>query len=216
MLFSRIIEFSDVSFSISVLTENKFSFSPELNGSISLGFWIFGACWRSSRHCGDLFWRFGVASSFINRWKCCLIFNVGTVVVQLSRSHCGAMNWSFVSRCRMQRKSLLYVNSWEKQEITTAEETDKLLWSSPSPDLSDSLGLEHQHLFCRCCGVVIIVKVILVFVEVVQFRIQWLNEQLQARQTFLDIAMSTNLVQCWCSQAYYWLWCCVTSSWCSA
>ena len=70
-------------------------------------------------------------------------------------------------------------------------------WIRGTPDLSDSSKIEHQILLCQYCDVVHLVEVELLFVEVDQFLVQWLIEQLEILQTSLDIAVSrTNPVKC--------------------
>ena len=55
--------------------------------------------------------------------------------------------------------------------------------------MSESLIIEHQLLLCHYCDVVLPVKVLLLFVEVDQFLVQWLNEQLNILRTSVDIAV---------------------------
>ena len=59
-------------------------------------------------------------------------------------------------------------------------------WIRGSLDVSDSLIIEHQMLLCSYC-VVVLLEVLLIFVEVVQFLVQWLIEQLEILQASLGI-----------------------------
>ena len=62
-------------------------------------------------------------------------------------------------------------------------------WIRGIPDLSESLVIDHQFSLCHCCGVVLLVEVLLLFVEVDQFLVQRLIEQLEILRTFVDIAV---------------------------
>ena len=53
---------------------------------------------------------------------------------------------------------------------------------------------KSQILLCHSFDVVLLVEVPLLFVEVVQFLVQLLNEQLEILLTFLDIAVSPELI----------------------
>ena len=55
--------------------------------------------------------------------------------------------------------------------------------------LSDSLRIEHQILLCHDCHVVRLEKFLLLFVEVDQFLVQRLIEQLGTLQASLEIAL---------------------------
>ena len=55
--------------------------------------------------------------------------------------------------------------------------------------MSNSLIKESRILLCHCVGVVFLVEVLLPFVEVDQFLVQRLIEQLKVLQTSLDIAV---------------------------
>ena len=58
------------------------------------------------------------------------------------------------------------------------------------PGLSESLILiEHQIVLCHCSDVVLLVEVLLLIVEVEQFLVQRLIEQLEILQTSLDGAV---------------------------
>ena len=50
--------------------------------------------------------------------------------------------------------------------------------------------MEHQILLWRYFAVVLLAEFLLLFVEVVQFLVQWPNGQVEILQTFLDIAVS--------------------------
>ena len=91
-------------------------------------------------------------------------------------------------------------------------------WIRGNPGLSDSLITDYQMLLCHFGDVVLLVEVLLLFVEVDQFLVQRLIEQLEILQTSLDIAVfpkpilsSADAVQRILDSC-----CCVTSSECSA
>ena len=58
------------------------------------------------------------------------------------------------------------------------------------PDFVRFLEIKHQILLWHSFAIVLLVHVLLLFVKVVQLLVQWLNEQLEILQTFLDIAAS--------------------------
>ena len=57
-------------------------------------------------------------------------------------------------------------------------------------EVSDSFITEHQVLHQNDFAVSLLVEVLLLSVEVVQFLVPWLNEQLEMLQTFLVISVS--------------------------
>ena len=62
-------------------------------------------------------------------------------------------------------------------------------WIRGTPRLSYSFITEHQFSLCHYCDVVLLVEVLLVFVEVDQFLVQRLIEQLEILRTSLDIVV---------------------------
>ena len=91
-------------------------------------------------------------------------------------------------------------------------------WIRGPPSLSDSLNGRVSNLVVHFCDVALLVEVMLLFVEVDQFLVQRLIEQLEILRTSLDIAVfpERNLSSSDVVQHILDFDCCVTSSACSA
>ena len=62
-------------------------------------------------------------------------------------------------------------------------------WIRATPIVSDSLIIERQFLFCQYFDIVLLLEVLLLLLEVYQFLVQRLIEQLKILETSLDIAV---------------------------